>query len=205
MQIHNDHVNKGIIHKAFYIPSPQSISTLLLINSFIHMRYIVWAISLPCTPSPPSPSTPFTSRQNLFCPLLQFCWKEDISNNKKDIALLLVWDKESYTERFLALVSCTSVLQPKLIHLYHTSSPLPWSPSYSDLCHFKITILAPLQWTHQTLSSLGFSTYAYSSFMCPPLSVWPMSNNITAFVLGLKFTYEGEHKTFGFLSLTNFT
>jgi hypothetical protein len=31
-----------------------------------------------------------------------------------------------------------------------------------------------------------------------------MSNNITAFVLALKSAYEGEHKTFGFLSLANF-
>jgi hypothetical protein len=31
-----------------------------------------------------------------------------------------------------------------------------------------------------------------------------MSNNITAFVLGLEATYEGEHGTFGLLSLANF-
>jgi hypothetical protein len=31
-----------------------------------------------------------------------------------------------------------------------------------------------------------------------------MSNNITAFVLGLKSAYEGEHMIF-FLSLANFT
>jgi hypothetical protein len=31
-----------------------------------------------------------------------------------------------------------------------------------------------------------------------------MSNNITAFVLGLKTTYEGEHTSFGLLSLANF-
>jgi hypothetical protein len=31
-----------------------------------------------------------------------------------------------------------------------------------------------------------------------------MSNNITALVLGLKSTYEGEHEIFGPLSLTNF-
>jgi hypothetical protein len=38
---------------------------------------------------------------------------------------LLVWDKYSYTERFLALLPCTCVLQPELIHLYQTSSLLP--------------------------------------------------------------------------------
>jgi hypothetical protein len=32
-----------------------------------------------------------------------------------------------------------------------------------------------------------------------------MSNNITAFVLGVKSTYEGEHVIFAFLSLADFT
>jgi hypothetical protein len=67
---------------------------------------------------------------NLFCHLvLQFCWRENIRYNKKDIVLLLVWDKDSYTEKSLALLSCTDVLQPTLVHLYQTSSlllsPLP--------------------------------------------------------------------------------
>jgi hypothetical protein len=35
--------------------------------------------------------------------------------HKEDKAFLLV--KDSYTERFLELLSCTNVLQPKLIHL----------------------------------------------------------------------------------------
>jgi hypothetical protein len=51
--------------------------------------------------------------------------EEKTSNNKKDIAFSLVWDKDSYTEGFLALLPCTSVLQPKLIHLYLTFSLLP--------------------------------------------------------------------------------
>jgi hypothetical protein len=33
-----------------------------------------------------------TSRQNLFCPLgLWFCCRENIRDNKKEIAFLLVW------------------------------------------------------------------------------------------------------------------
>jgi hypothetical protein len=39
--------------------------------------------------------------------------------------------------------------------------------------------------------------------MCSPLSVWPKSNNITAFALDLKSEYEGEHTIFGLLSLAN--
>jgi hypothetical protein len=35
--------------------------------------------------------------------------------------------------------------------------------------------------------------------------VWPISKNITAFVLSLKSVYEGEHTIFGILSLDNFT
>jgi hypothetical protein len=32
---------------------------------------------------------------------------------------------------------------------------------------------------------LGFVSFPYFSCVCSPLSVWPKSNNITAFVLGL--------------------
>jgi hypothetical protein len=65
----------------------------------------------------PAPYTP-ASRQNLFHPLLQFCWRENMRDSKKDIAFLLAWDKDSYTERFLPLLPCTCVLQPQLFHLY---------------------------------------------------------------------------------------
>jgi hypothetical protein len=46
-------------------------------------------------------------------------------DEKKTLALLLVWDNDSYTERFLALHPCTCVLQYRLVHLYQTSSQLP--------------------------------------------------------------------------------
>jgi hypothetical protein len=93
----------------------------LFIYSYVHTLFE------PCLPPAPCllPLPALTSRQNLFCSLLQFCWREDISNNKKDIASLLVWDKDSYTERFLALLPCTCELQPKLARLYQTSSLLP--------------------------------------------------------------------------------
>jgi hypothetical protein len=45
--------------------------------------------AMPCTIPRPPPSIPLASKQNLFCPLLQFCWRADISNNKKDIVFLL--------------------------------------------------------------------------------------------------------------------
>jgi hypothetical protein len=78
---------------------------------------------------------------------------------------LLAWDKDSYTERFLALLPCTCILQPKLIHLYQTSSLLPGHLPIVT-CQFKITLLAPLQWAHQQLSSFRF----------PSLSVFLLFN-----------------------------
>jgi hypothetical protein len=129
---------------------------------------------------------------------LQFCWREDISNNKEDKAFLLLWGKDSYTERFLALLPCTRVnytqMDSSLPDLFTSSQ----SPSHIDLCHFKVTVLSPPQWVHQTLSSFGFPICHHTSHVCSPLSMWPKSNNITAFVLVLKFAYEGDHTIFGF-------
>jgi hypothetical protein len=90
----------------------------------------------------------------------------------------------------------TTWIDSSLPELFTTS----WLPSHIDLCCFKVTVLTPLQWRHRTLSSFGFPTYPHSSRMCSPLSV---SNNIAAFALDLKSTYEGEHMIFGLLSLAN--
>jgi hypothetical protein len=127
-----------------------------------------------------------TFKQNLFHPLiLLFCWRENIGDNKKDIALLLVWDKDSYTERLLVLLPCICVLQPTLVHLYQTSSlflgPLPIVVSAS------LRLLYSLLYSDHInhIQVLGFLPFPYSSYMHSPLSVWPMSNNTTAFVLGL--------------------
>jgi hypothetical protein len=113
-----------IVKHSTYSPNLFFLFVCLFIYSHVHTLF---GPSFP--PAPPlatsfSP-TPFASRQSLFYPLLQFCWREDTSNNKKDKAFLLVWDKDSYTERFLALLPCTCVLQPELIHLYLTSGLLP--------------------------------------------------------------------------------
>jgi hypothetical protein len=148
---------------------------------------------------PPNPNSP-ASRQNLFCFLvLWLCWRE-IRDNKKGIAFLLVWDKNnSYTERFLALLQCTCVLQPTLVHLYQTSSlltsPIPIVTSVS------LRLLYSLLYSKHTnhIQVLGFFPFPYSSSAHSPLSVWPMSNNITAFILHLLCTCEGEHVIFGLL------
>jgi hypothetical protein len=59
----------------------------LFIYSYV---YTLFGSFLPSTLTPFLYPTIFTCRQNLFCPFLQFCWREDISNNKKDKAFLLV-------------------------------------------------------------------------------------------------------------------
>jgi hypothetical protein len=53
----------------------------------------------------------------------------------------------------------TTLIESSLPELFTTSR----SPSQIDLCHFKVTVLATLQWGHQTLSSFGFPTYPHSS------------------------------------------
>jgi hypothetical protein len=86
----------------------------------------------------------------LFCPFLQFSWREDISNNKKDIQVLLVWDKDSYTASIASMHMCiTTWIDSSLPDLFTTSQ----SHSHSDLYPFKVTILTLLLWTHQILSS----------------------------------------------------
>jgi hypothetical protein len=72
-------------------------------------------------------SHPPTCTHNLIRPLiLQFCWRENIGDNK-DIAFLLAWDKDSSTERFLVLLACTCVLWPIFVLLYQTPSLVPSS------------------------------------------------------------------------------
>jgi hypothetical protein len=87
---------------------------------------------------------------------------EDIGHNKKGIIFLLVRDKDSYTERFLALLPCTYVLKPTLVHLCQTSSLLPGP--------LPIVVSASLRLLYSLLSGehinliqvLGFLPFPYS-------------------------------------------
>jgi hypothetical protein len=95
---------------------------------------------------------------------------------------LLVWDKDSHIGRFLMFFPCTCVLQHKLVHPYQTSSLLP-SP-------LPIVAWAILRLLYSFLYINHIQVFGFLSLSCPscaqsPLSVWLMSNNITAFVLGL--------------------
>jgi hypothetical protein len=104
------------------------------------------------------------------------------------------------------LVQCTFVLQSKLFHFHQTSSLLLCG-HLSMVASVSLGLLDLLFYSGHIkhFQVLCFLSFPYSSCMCSPLSVWPMSNNITAFVSGLKFAYEGEGTIFGLLNLANFT
>jgi hypothetical protein len=104
---------------------------------------------------------------------------------------MLVWDKDSYTGIFLALLTYTCVLQPRLLHYFiipivvSASLRLLYLLLYSEhIIHIQI---------------LGFLPFRYSSHVCSPPSVQPMSNN----VLHLFWVYK-LHVILGLLSLANF-
>jgi hypothetical protein len=125
---------------------------------------------------PPSPAP--TPKQNLFCPLvLWFCRRKNIKDDKKNKVFLLVWDKDSYTERFLVF-PCTNVLQPKLVHLYQTSSLLSWSPSHSGLYQFKITIFIP-----NTVNTSIHKFLVSFSFPIPPVRSLPLICDLCPIIL----------------------
>jgi hypothetical protein len=117
--------------------------------------------------------------------LLWICQKENIRDSKKDKVFLLVWDKDGHTERFLALLPWTCVLQPTLVHLYQTSLILPGPLPIVSSANLRLFCLLLNKEHINHIQVLGFLSFHYVSHVCSPLSVWPMSNNITTFVLSL--------------------
>jgi hypothetical protein len=101
------------------------------------------------------------------------------------ILFLLLWDKDSYTEIFLALLPCTCVLQPTLVHFYQTSLLLLDPLSKVSSANLRLLYLLLNREHINHIKILGILSFPYFSCACCPLSVWPMSNDITAFVLGL--------------------
>jgi hypothetical protein len=136
--------------------------------------------------------------------VLWFCWRENIGDNKKDIAFLLVWDKDSYTGRFWAWFPCTFVLHPTLVHSLPDHSLLPGPLPILASASLRLLYLLLYRQHINHICGFCFLSFSCTSCACSPLSVRPMSNNITAFVLDIKSTYEGECVIFGFLSLANF-
>jgi hypothetical protein len=83
------------------------------------------------------------------------------------------------------LFPCTCALQPTLVHLCQTSSLLP-SP-LPIVASASLSLLYSLLYSGHIhhIPVLGFLPFPYFSSVHSPLSVQPLSNNITAFVLGL--------------------
>jgi hypothetical protein len=69
----------------------------------------------------------------------------------------LVWYKDSYTERFLVLLPCTSVLQPTLVHFYQTSSLLPGPLPIVASANLRLLYSLLYSGAHQPCSSFRFS------------------------------------------------
>jgi hypothetical protein len=67
---------------------------------------------------------------------------------------LLAWDKDSYTERFLALLPWIVYCKP---HWFISARPHYFlSPSHSGVWQFKIALFTPLWWSLQPHSSFRF-------------------------------------------------
>jgi hypothetical protein len=145
----------------------------------------------PFPPLPPFPHHPLASRQNLFCPFLQFYWRVDMSNKKDkpflEVEMRIALKRDSQ-HCFNAQVYYNLNWVISTRPLYYFLVTFPYRPGL-----FYGIVLAPLQWGHQTLSSFVFPIYPHSSCMCSLLNPWPKSKNITAFALDLKTAYEGKH------------
>jgi hypothetical protein len=146
----------------------------LFILSFLHLLtwvYIVWATY------PPPHTHILLDRicSNLL--FSDFVEEKKGRDNMKDIAFLLVWDNDRYTERFLALLPCTCVLQPT--GLYYTSSLLPGPLPIVASASLRLLYLLFCSKHVNHIQLFGFLPFPYFSHVCSPLSVWPISNNIT--------------------------
>jgi hypothetical protein len=156
---------------------------LFFLYSFIHICIHCLGHFSPLPLTLPSPHHPLASRQNLFCPFLQFCWSVDMSNNQKDKAFLEVEIRITIKRDSQHLFNA-QVYYNLNWFIYQTSLlPLGHLPIYTWVVYG--IVLALLQWGHQTLSSFVFLIYPHSSHMCSLLSLWPKSN-IIAFALDLK-------------------
>jgi hypothetical protein len=87
------------------------------------------------------------------------------------MVVLLVRDKESYTERFLALLPCTCVLQLTLVLLYQTSSLFPYPFPIVALASLRLLYLLLYSEHINYIQVLGFPPFPYSSHVHSPLSV----------------------------------
>jgi hypothetical protein len=109
--------------------------------------------------------------QNLLCSLLWLCWRGNIRGNKKDIALRL-WDKYSYSEKFLALLPCTCYCKPRWFFstrpLHYFQDPFPIVSSVN----LRLLYSLPNREHINYIEVLGFLFFPYFSCVCSHFSVW---------------------------------
>jgi hypothetical protein len=171
-------IQSGVFRKMRKQPKPWTSEPYLWRNHFIFFQivhssifsYCLFIYSYVHTLFEPSLPPPLYLPCNQFSPLLQFCWRENVRDNKKDIRFLLAWDKDSCTERFLELLPCTCVLQPKLVHLCQTSSLLPG--------HFPTVASVILRLLYSLLYSRHikhFQVLGFLPILIPPVCARPLS------------------------------
>jgi hypothetical protein len=117
---------------------------------------------------PPTPSP----CQNLFCPpILWFCGRKNIKDKMRNVAFLLVWDKDSYTGRFLVLFLCMYILQSQLVKLYQSSSLLPSPFPMVAPGNLRLLYSFPYSEHIKHIQVFVFLPLLYPSCVWPPLSV----------------------------------
>jgi hypothetical protein len=109
---------------SFILPPPWVLEQFQQV-SFLHL--LTWVYIICATSNLPVGTLPCpASRQNLFqTPVLPFHRRKNIKDNKKNknMVFLLIWDKDSYTGRFLVLFLCTHACANWFI----STSPLYYS------------------------------------------------------------------------------
>jgi hypothetical protein len=112
--------------------------------------------------------------------------KQEIIRNRdnKRHKFLLVWDKDSYTE-IPVFASRQLCIATTLFRFCQTSSLLPGPLSIVASANLRLLYLLLYSEHINHIQVLGFLPLPYSSRVWSRLSVWPMSNNTTSFVLGL--------------------
>jgi hypothetical protein len=151
---------------------------LILFLSFLHLLTVYTLFGPPLPPHPPAPGR--TCSTFLFSYFL-----EKIIKVNKNMASFVGWDKDSYTGRFHVLFPCICALQPKLVPLYQTSSllPSPLPTVASDSLKLQYSFLYSEHINH--IQGFDFLPFPCPTCVWSLLSVWPTSNNNTAFVLCL--------------------
>jgi hypothetical protein len=103
----------------------------LNLHTCVHIICTIF-IFLPLSLLPPPQLVPSTSLHRTCSTLLfsNFVEEKYIKDKNRNMAFLLVWDKDSYTGCFLVLFPWICVLQLQLVHLFQSSSllpsPCPW-------------------------------------------------------------------------------